>query len=81
MTKATTAADRKVQELGIFHDGLQDGIKIERGSQRLGHIMKDAQFLNLSVSGSGGLGHEQRSSTVREVLKLYATPESRGNQP
>ena len=66
----------------LFHDGLQNGIEIERRGKGLGHTMEDFEFLNLPVAGrAGGLTHENGSFKWPEVLKLYVARASHSNQP
>ena len=61
-----------------FH---QDGIEVERGSESLGHIMKDVELLTLPLSiGASGLRHAKKSFDFQaEVVKLYAALRRPGN--
>ena len=67
----------------LLHNGLQNGIEIQRRGQGLGHAVKDVQFLKMPVAtGAGGLtGHALRPRMREEVLELYAAPGNPGNQP
>ncbi len=60
----------------FFHDGLQNGIKIQRRRQRFRHVVEDGQFLALARQlGAGGLGHagsliELDGATVPKIIGL-----------
>src|SRR2546429_6288132 len=44
----------------LLHDGLQDGIEVERRSEGLGHIVEDVELLALPFTvGVSSLGHAQ----------------------
>ena len=43
----------------LIHDGLQNRVEIQRRRERLGHVVKDRQFLILARQLSAGLGHAE----------------------